>query len=163
MIVGTGKDAEEFASLAQLFSWDVIVVDGRCDPRTRSRFITANRVMQGKIDECLGRINLRDAAVVVMSHSLEIDTASICRLVRSEASYIGVMGPRSRTEQILQGLRMIPPPNLYYPVGLDIGSETEREIALSIAAEIQASYSGRVLSRHGNSPRTTKVRRELSV
>jgi CTP:molybdopterin cytidylyltransferase MocA len=61
-----------------------------------------------------------------------------------------VLGPRSRTDELLNALQKdgaTPLPEqlarLYAPVGLDIGAETPGEIAFSILAEIRAVISGR--------------------
>ena len=151
LIVGTGRDAEELAALAQRLSWEVIVVDARCDPGTRHRFATADCVFLGALAGCPDAADLTGTAVIVMSHSLAIDASALAYLANSgDAAYIGVMGPRARTEKILHGLAGDRPANLHYPAGLDIGSETEQEIALSIAAAIQAAYNGRAYSLHSS-------------
>lgn len=72
-------------------------------------------------------------------------------LFNSEASYIGVVGPRRRADKLLAELALAGVPitpaaigRLYSPVGLDIGAERPEEIALAIVAEIKA-----VLASHG--------------
>ncbi len=66
-------------------------------------------------------------------------------LLATETPYIGVLGPRKRTENLLA--RLAPPPEalerLHGPVGLDIGSESPEEIALAVLAEIQARLNRR--------------------
>ncbi|HEX2972930.1 MAG TPA: XdhC family protein, partial [Tepidisphaeraceae bacterium] len=68
----------------------------------------------------------------------------------SSLRYIGILGSRERTGQLLVGLAQegvgITERHLqrvFGPVGLDIGADTPEEIALSIVAEIKASLSGR--------------------
>jgi xanthine/CO dehydrogenase XdhC/CoxF family maturation factor len=63
---------------------------------------------------------------------------------------VGVLGPRQRTENLLdelskRGVRPSPAElrRLHGPVGIDIGSETPEEIALAALAEIRAVLSGR--------------------
>jgi xanthine/CO dehydrogenase XdhC/CoxF family maturation factor len=62
--------------------------------------------------------------------------------------YVGVLGPRRRTEKLLATLDATgwsrPPyaTKLHAPVGLAIGAETPDEVALSIVAEIQAVLAG---------------------
>ena len=79
---------------------------------------------------------------LVMTHDLYLDSAVINRLLKSTSPYIGILGPRSRTEKMLNALELdanqiLALPNFYSPVGLDMGAETPQEIALSILAEIQ--------------------------
>ena len=59
------------------------------------------------------------------------------------------MGLKRRGSKMLEELLANQPSlvlnqqNLFYPVGLDIGSDNPAEIALSIIAEIQAVFSGK--------------------
>ena len=63
-------------------------------------------------------------------------------LLDSRAAYIGVLGPRARTEpRLLADLGRDGDPRLHAPIGLELGAETPQEIALAIAAEIQATLS----------------------
>ena len=71
-------------------------------------------------------------------------------LHRSAVRYIGVLGPRKRTERLLgelytqdvSAIRMNDP-RLHAPIGLDIGADTPEEIALSILAEVRAVFAER--------------------
>jgi xanthine/CO dehydrogenase XdhC/CoxF family maturation factor len=69
--------------------------------------------------------------------------------VPSGARYVGVLGPRQRTERLLKDLAAAGSPpsaaqraRLYGPVGLDIGADTPEEIALSVLAEVRAALAG---------------------
>ena len=42
------------------------------------------------------------ALAVVMKHSLEHDTAWLRRLIATDVAYLGVLGPRARSERILE-------------------------------------------------------------
>ena len=90
-------------------------------------------------------------AAVVMTHNFERDQQLLPRLLDSHLAYIGLLGPKSRGEELL-GSR-VRDPRLHTPIGLDLGSDTPEEIALSIVAEIQA-----VLQR-----RSARPLRELDV
>jgi xanthine/CO dehydrogenase XdhC/CoxF family maturation factor len=61
-------------------------------------------------------------------------------LLAAGVPYIGVLGPRRRTCQMVEelGASEADAARLHAPVGLDIGAETAEEIALAIAAEVQA-------------------------
>jgi xanthine/CO dehydrogenase XdhC/CoxF family maturation factor len=68
----------------------------------------------------------------------------------SALSYLGVLGPRRRTERLLHDLRQEKVAldaealeRLFTPVGLDLGAEEPEEIALALVAEIQAVLHGR--------------------
>jgi len=71
-------------------------------------------------------------------------------LLARPLGYLGILGPRARTERLLGELRassssFVPDTlaKLCAPVGLDLGAEAPETIALSILAEIQCLLSGR--------------------
>ena len=84
-----------------------------------------------------------------MTHHFGRDLASLDRFLPLSLPYVGLLGPRRRQAELitrLQDYRAIEPnwlSNLHAPAGLDIGSESPEEIALSIIAEISAILSGR--------------------
>lgn len=100
-------------------------------------------------DAHLGALDPRSAAVV-MTHHYARDLALLEELLPSSAGYVGVLGPRARTERLLADARASgvhvgdqARARLHAPVGLDIGAETPQEIALAIAAEVRAVFAGR--------------------
>jgi xanthine/CO dehydrogenase XdhC/CoxF family maturation factor len=90
-----------------------------------------------------------DSAVVVMTHNLAHDRGYLRFALESGCSYVGVLGPRARTERLLGELAeagftptAAQRSSLYSPVGLHLGAEQPEEIALSILSEVQARFSG---------------------
>jgi xanthine dehydrogenase accessory factor len=152
LICGAGSDAIPLARLASMIGFHVSVVDHRGSFVTPSRFPGA--ISLHKVDPATEHEKLFDAAVpldrrtmaVVMAHSASHDRAYLHALLRTGVRYIGVLGPRRRTLELL-GDGVAParalPGNVYSPVGLDLGAETPEEIALAIVAEIAAVASGR--------------------
>ena len=68
----------------------------------------------------------------------------------SRVRYVGLLGPKKRSERLLQELdgagvnvTAAQRRRLHAPIGLDIGAETSDEIALAIVAEITAALAGR--------------------
>ncbi|MGH7752676.1 MAG: XdhC family protein, partial [Gemmatimonadales bacterium] len=89
-------------------------------------------------------------AAVVMSHNYHNDLRFLRVLLPVPLRYLGVLGPKSRTESLLRDITaggFTPTAQqterLYGPVGLDIGADTPEEIALAVAAEIRAVLAGR--------------------
>jgi xanthine/CO dehydrogenase XdhC/CoxF family maturation factor len=87
-----------------------------------------------------------------MTHNYSHDLMLLRFLLASPARYIGVMGPRKRTERMLSELEAgedearfeeADRTRLYSPAGLDIGANASAEIALSIIAEMRAVLDGR--------------------
>jgi xanthine/CO dehydrogenase XdhC/CoxF family maturation factor len=85
-----------------------------------------------------------------MSHNYEHDKNILRFLLNSDARYIGALGPKRRTENILREWRDAAEnfsdeqlSRLYAPIGLDIGADTPESIALSIIAEIKSVLTNR--------------------
>jgi xanthine/CO dehydrogenase XdhC/CoxF family maturation factor len=145
LVCGAGTDAQPLAAQAAALGWSVLVMDQRADFARPSRFPEAVRVIVAKdartFDEL--RLDARTAAIV-MSHSFAQDTFYLESLLAHPLGYLGVLGSRRRTVDLLARLgRDGMPPELHAPAGLDIGAETPEQIALSILSEVQATFTGR--------------------
>lgn len=79
------------------------------------------------------------AAAIVMGHHLDADRAALTAALAAGVAYVGVLGPRARTERILHPPW---PPTLHAPVGLDLGADGPEEVALAILAEVVAVRQG---------------------
>lgn len=82
-------------------------------------------------------------AAVVMTHNFHRDVDILRNLLDSSIPYIGLLGPRSRGDELLAEVGAPRQPRIHSPIGLDLGAETPEEIALSIVAEIQAVLARR--------------------
>ncbi|GBC84454.1 putative xanthine dehydrogenase subunit A [bacterium HR11] len=151
VVFGAGHDAIPVVRFAKALGWRVTVVDSRPAYATRERFPEADEVVLAHPEDVPGRVRLDERTVaVVMTHNYLQDLKLLEVLLPSPVRYLGVLGPRSRTDKLLRDLaaksRMPTEAQLgrlYSPVGVDIGAETPEEIALSILAEIQAVLAGR--------------------
>ena len=134
LLCGAGPEVLPLARLARELGWDVQVTDPR--PAYGARFRAA-RVLVGEPGEVLGRLQITErTAAVVMARHPEYDREYLRALLASYAGYIGVLGPRRRTDRFLGELGAEPEGRLHAPVGLDLGAEGPDEIALSILSEI---------------------------
>lgn len=159
VVFGAGYDAMPVVRLAKELGWNVTVVDSRHNT-TKQQFSLADAVVFSRPESIKEHISIDSHTVaVVMTHNYLHDLELLKTLLPSPLRYLGILGPKSRTEKILQELQEagIKPTveqmqRLYSPVGLDIGAETPEAIALSIIAEIQAA----IALRAGGSLRTRK-------
>ncbi|MEQ1762236.1 MAG: XdhC family protein [Pyrinomonadaceae bacterium] len=141
-ILGAGADAVPLADAAHGLGWDVNVCDHRPAFLTEERFpkcdalVSLNRDVapEWEVDDL--------TAFVLMNHNYDRDKAMLPGAMRSKAFYIGALGPKRRTEQMMSELG---DPftddelsRLRAPAGLDIGGDTPEAIAISIVAEIQS-------------------------
>jgi molybdenum cofactor cytidylyltransferase len=75
-------------------------------------------------------------AVILMSHDFERDCEALAAVSHKPFPYVGIMGPRYRTEEMLRMSRNPVEATLKYPVGISIGADGADEIAVSIIAEL---------------------------
>ena len=145
LICGAGADAPPMVEQAAALGWSAVVLDQRADLALASRFSTAERVVLAKDAAAIHRLRLDTrTAAIVMSHSFAQDSFFLQALLDTPITYLGVLGSRRRTLDLLAALgREVLPPYLYAPSGLDIGAETPQQIALSVLSEVQACFTQR--------------------
>lgn len=151
MIFGAGQDAIPVAQMAKSLGWQVTVADCRSNPVSYDRFALADQVILTRRERLLQLHPLTNqpSAAVVMTHNYLDDLEVLRTLLPSNVPYVGVLGPRRRTERLLQDLQTVgiysntQLEKLHAPIGLDIGADTPDAIAVSIVAEIQAVLAQR--------------------
>lgn len=151
VICGSGPDVSPIARFGSELGWDVTVVDHRpVDESHSARFPGARVVEAAEALRLADVVSLTPrTASVVMSHHISRDTDYIDALLNAGAAYIGVLGPRGRTQRMLddlsarKGAAVTLGAPLFAPVGLDIGGEGPDAIALAIVGEISAVMNSR--------------------
>jgi xanthine/CO dehydrogenase XdhC/CoxF family maturation factor len=145
LVFGAGDDARPLVTQAHTLGWYVAVADGRSHLASRERFPEADSITVLTKDQ-LPPVKASDAGVLV-THSYEQDLWLLKKLLVSEIGYLGLLGPRHRTDHLLgaiaQELGGSPEEylmRLHSPTGLDLGADSPASIALSIIAEIQAHF-----------------------
>jgi xanthine/CO dehydrogenase XdhC/CoxF family maturation factor len=127
--------------------WRVDVVD------PRRSFLREKRFPGARLVDALpaGAAAATDAgewtAVVVMSHDFHRDAAFLGGFLGRGVPYLGVLGPRDRTDRLLAELPATPVgadlAALHAPAGLDIGADGSEQVATAIVAEVLAVLHGR--------------------
>ena len=148
IVLGAGDDARPLVRFASDVGFRVVVVDRRPGYLTAERFPAAAALVASTGDELAEALPLdAECYAVVMNHNFADDQAYLRVLLKTAAAYIGVLGPRQRTERILRNLAAEGSPvdeaRVYGPVGLDIGTDGAEQVALAVIAEILAARSGR--------------------
>ncbi|HTJ44315.1 MAG TPA: XdhC family protein [Kofleriaceae bacterium] len=160
-VLGSGHDAVPVVAAARALGWETIVLAPHARPGLRDRFAHADQLVVGPPEVVRAAIDRSArAACVIMSHDLDRDRAALAVARATGAAYIGVLGPRRRTERLAADV--FDDPRVHAPVGLALGAETPAAIALSIVAEIHAFLAGaetRPLSAHAGPihPRTVGI------
>ena len=144
IVVGAGHVGQAVADLAAQADFDVWVVDDRNQYANRERFPRAQRIVVGPIEKVIAGLDITPlsyALIVTRGHGH--DQEALYHLAPTAASYVGLIGSRRKIRLIFDNLReaQIRAADLERvtaPVGLDIGSQTVPEIAISIVAELIA-------------------------
>jgi xanthine/CO dehydrogenase XdhC/CoxF family maturation factor len=146
IVCGAGPDVVPVVNLAAQLGWRVAVVDHRpANDEHAAKFAGA------RVVECLDPATVSASldinpmtAAIVMSHNFARDTEYVRALLASGASYIGVLGPRARSERMFAQLGLTEgDKRVYSPIGLDLGGDGPEAIALSIVAEVSAAMARR--------------------
>lgn len=146
VIFGAGHDTIPVVSFAKQLGWYITVLDRRPASATSAKFTEADVVVISGYEELPKQVKLDEKTVaVVMTHNYLDDLTILKNLLPLPLPYLGILGPRRRTEQLLQEIQIDEQHKnrLYAPVGLDIGADNPQEIALAIIAEIQAVIGNR--------------------
>ncbi|GGR26362.1 XdhC family protein [Deinococcus ruber] len=144
LLFGAAHDSQAVVRLAMLAGFRVRVVDMRAGLLT---------------PELFGQLVIGPRTyVIVMNHHFLLDLASLRRALRSEAAFIGLLGPRSRLEKLAANAEDECAPlsredlqRIRNPLGLAVGAENTDEVAISVVGELMAAsrgFSGSPLAGH---------------
>ena len=143
LIIGAGQLSRVLAQMAQALDFEVTC----CDPREEYHLtwdIPGTHFTKEMPDDVVLAMQLDPhSAVVAVTHDPKLDDMVLLEALKSPAFYVGALGSRGNTAARKERLAMfeLTPQEigrLHGPIGLDIGSKTPAEIAISILAEIIA-------------------------
>ena len=151
LVVGAGHDAIPLVRYASDLGWRVTVAD------VRRQFLTSERFPEAAAFLDLDPVAVAAAwrpdersFVVLMTHNYLRDAEYLRGLLPARWAYLGALGPRRRTEQLLGELARDGVAGaadalerIHAPAGLDIGAEGPEEVAWSIVSEMLAVHHGR--------------------
>jgi xanthine/CO dehydrogenase XdhC/CoxF family maturation factor len=145
MIFGGEHDAVELCKLTSLMGWEVDIFTGPSEYKTIANFPGATKFISAlPVSVDLSKID-NQTAIMIMTHSFTNDLKWLMRLKNSKPAYLGLLGPVHKREKLIDQLLEFSPEidetfleTIHGPAGLDIGSETPQEIAISVISEILA-------------------------
>jgi xanthine dehydrogenase accessory factor len=144
MIVGGGHVGKAVADLAVDLAFDVWVVDDREEFTSAERFPRVERRISGQIDQVLPQLEItRDTYCLIVTRGHNHDEEALFHLAERGARYVGLIGSRRKIKMIFddllaEGVSREALAKVHAPLGIDIGSQTVPEIAVSICAELVA-------------------------
>ncbi|GAB7187811.1 XdhC/CoxI family protein [Kitasatospora sp. Ki12] len=150
LVFGAIDFAAAVVRIGKFLGYHVTVCDARPVFATARRFPAADEVVvdwpHRYLDSQLGRIDGR-TVLCVLTHDAKFDIPLLERALRLPVGYVGAMGSRrthrDREAKLREaGLTSAELARLRSPIGLDLGSRTPEETAVSVAAEIIAHRRG---------------------
>jgi len=147
VLFGGQYDIYPLAQIAKSIGWRVVVV-ANPEKLRQSIFsivdevVAIENVAQVKVDSL--------TAFILMSHIFERDMDNLIAATKTSVPYIGMLGPEKRFTRMFTQLSergfilsKQDEQRVFAPMGLDIGSATQEEIAIALIAEIRAFFSNR--------------------
>lgn len=144
VIVGGGHVGLQVAELARQVDFDVWVIDDREEYCNAQRFPHAQRLICGPIDDVLPRLEVDGSTFcVIVTRGHNHDETALFHLAARPSRYVGMIGSKRKIRLIMDDLRRAgiaeeALARVHAPIGLDIGSQTVPEVAVSIVAELIA-------------------------
>ena len=147
LVIGAGQLSRVLAQMALALDFEVIV----CDPREEYHLtwdVAGTTFTRNMPDDVVLELRLdAHSAVVAVTHDPKLDDLVLIEALKSEAFYVGALGSRGNTAKRKERLKLFDLTDahlarLHGPIGLDIGSRTPAEIAVSILAEVIAVRNG---------------------
>lgn len=147
VLMGHQYDVYPMSRLLKELDWRVSVCGDilKVNPQIQAyadEIISTSEFSNLRIDE--------HTAIILMSHDYKTDKINLSLAISTPAAFIGMLGPRVRSEKIWKELAeegntvsRQDMERIYAPVGLDIGAVTPEEIALSLAAGLKAAFANR--------------------
>jgi xanthine dehydrogenase accessory factor len=147
LIIGAGQLSRVLAQMALALDFEVIC----CDPREEYHLtwdVPGTTFSRKMPDDLAVELQLDPhSAVVAVTHDPKLDDLALLEALKSPAFYIGALGSRGNTakrkERLAEfDLSAAEIDRLHGPIGLNLGSRTPAEIAVSIVAEVVAVRNG---------------------
>lgn len=142
-VIGASHIALHLASAAKMLQYEVIVIDPRENYAREDRFqFSPDQICVDWPERALSGFKLgKPDALVAITHDPKIDDQALLVALSTECGYIGAMGSKkshaARLKRLAKhGFSDSELKRIFGPVGIDIGSKTPAEIAVSIVAQL---------------------------
>lgn len=141
-IFGAGQLAQRIAPLSESVGFRAVVLDECEDYANYDRFRKSIEIRLIESFERLPSLELdEDSYIVIVTRGHIYDRIVLEQVLRSKAGYIGMIGSRSKRDQVFNellktGYQKEDIDRVFAPIGTNIGAETPEELAVSIVGEL---------------------------
>jgi xanthine dehydrogenase accessory factor len=152
LVIGCGHVGREVTALAHWLGMRVVATDDRAELVTKELLPDADVLVPGSIEDALAAVRPGQTDAVVVTRSMRVDVRVLPVLLAAGVRSVGVIGSSrrwqaARKELLARGVNAADLDRVRTPIGLRLGAETPREIALAILAEIVALRRAAVPAR----------------
>jgi xanthine dehydrogenase accessory factor len=151
LLVGAGHVAMPVAEIAHMCGFQVVIVDDRADMASEERFPrVSERIVADIVESVRAHPVTPHTYVVIVTRGHALDEEALREVIERPAAYIGMIGSRRKVRTIFEHLRQagVDEPlidRVHAPIGIDMGSQTPAEIAVSIVGEMVAVRRGQAV------------------
>lgn len=166
VVLGAGHVGKTLSKLARFTGFRVTVVDDRAEFANQENIPEASALLVSDFERAFDGLRVeRNTFIVVATRGHNHDLDAIRAALKTEASYIGLLGSRRKKGLLFKALEQSgfsedDTKRIAIPVGLDIGSVTPEEIAVSIMAQIIQRRREHGTGRIGNTSCGRLVRQD---
>ncbi|SFB96570.1 XdhC family protein [Pseudoalteromonas denitrificans] len=147
VVFGCGVDAQPLVKIAATLGWHISIIDCRAGYARAAYFKKAHQIIYDNYEKLDSHHAILHAdAIVIMHHNIEFDAKALILASNSGAKYVGLLGPKHRTEKVFKQANItsnVFKNQLANPIGLDLGGELPESIALSILSQIHAKLENK--------------------
>ena len=158
ILLGGGHVSQPLSRYAADLEFDVTVVDDRPSFANAVRFPEARRVICDSFENAIRELNItKYDFVCVITRGHRHDALCLRALLSGDMPrYLGLIGSKRRTIELFkmleeEGYDRAKIDQIHTPIGLAIGAETPKEIAISILAELILQRSSKSAEREASS------------
>jgi xanthine dehydrogenase accessory factor len=149
LLLGAGAESVPLQEFVRRLGWRSVCVEHRGRWLDFARRAEVDQIIEQPPQAAADAWrSLRIDAAVAMSHNYAMDSTNLGLLAASDIGYIGLLGPASRRDQLLDDLGADVAARLrdrlHAPVGLHLGGSGPEVLALSIASELQRYFAERM-------------------
>lgn len=145
-IFGGGHVGLALAKMAAVLEYPHVIIDDRPEYTTSERFPQALERHTGSLSGISGHIELvQPAYIIVVTRCHDTDLEVMRGVLGKPYEYLGMICSRKKRAEVFkileeEGFSKEELGRVHAPIGLDIGSKTPAEIAISILAEVISEF-----------------------
>ncbi len=155
IIAGAGHIGQAVSHLSSLLGFEVTVIDDRPEFCNKEKCPDADHLIIDKIGKAVHDIpKTQDTYIVIVTRGHKYDADVLRQCLDTDVAYIGMIGSRRKIrlmrEKFLDEGWAIPSQfdRVHAPIGIEIGSQTVQEIAVSICAQLVLVRSQKTGRQH---------------